>query len=359
MERHLKRVAWGVAAMVAMGAPSYAADVDGVMKGLKDVEVKGYVEASYNYNFNDPADQANRFRVFDGLANTFNFNMAELVLTKSTETGPGFGLVLNYGADTRLTSASPYSGIADDFDVQQAYVANRFMGGALEAKLGKYATLAGAEVIEGPSNYNISRSLLFGYAIPFTHTGLRVAYPAEMLSLTLGVNNGWDSALDTDKGKTAEAQVGVNLSMLALGVTGYYGTEGGDTRTLIDVLATIKPTDTIALVLNYDNGTQADGVAPGTDAGWSGYAAYLNLGLGDKHAVTVRGEVFDDEDGFRTGVAQTLKEVTLTFACKMMDSLEWRAEYRYDMSDVDAFVDSDGTAQDTQSTVALAAYYTF
>jgi hypothetical protein len=88
---------------------------------------------------------------------------------------------------------------------------------------------------------------------------------------------------------------------------------------------------------------------------------YANLGIGDKHAVTLRGEVFDDQDGFKTVTpgGQTLREATLTFACKMRESLEWRAEYRYDQSNQKVFVDDKGVAKDTQSTVALAAYYTF
>lgn len=69
--------------------------------------------------------------------------------------------------------------------------------------------------------------------------------------------------------------------------------------------------------------------------------------------------MFDDQDGFRTGVVQTLRELTLTFACKMMESLEWRAELRHDESNEDVFLDDEGVAKDSQNTIALAAYYTF
>jgi len=150
-------------------------------------------------------------------------------------------------------------------------------------------------------------------------------------------------------------------------VTGYYGPEStvgadADNRGVVDVVATIKPMDGLALVLNYDRGSQeAAGGAGTASALWQGYALYANLGIGDKHSVTLRGEVFDDQDGFRTSVAggQTLREVTLTFACKMRESLEWRAEVRHDESNQNVFVDDQGVAQDTQNTVALAAYYTF
>jgi hypothetical protein len=127
----------------------------------------------------------------------------------------------------------------------------------------------------------------------------------------------------------------------------------------VDVVATVKPMDGLTVVLNYDRGSQETFNVAGDSALWQGYALYANLGIGDKHAVTLRGEVFDDQDGFKTGTAQTLREVTLTLACKMRESLEWRAEVRHDESNRDVFVDDQGVAQDTQNTVAVAAYYTF
>lgn len=375
--RAVKQWTWGVAmAAAALGAPAYGADADAVMKGLSGVEVKGYVEAQYNYNFNNPVDntattanenQANLYRVFDTKANSFTFNMAELALTKSSEAGTGFGLVLNYGLDAKAINLDPATGPGDNFEVQQAYVSEKL--GGVELKLGKFATLHGAEVIEGPSNYNISRSFLFGWAIPFTHTGLRLhAEMGPMLSAHLGVNNGWDNVSDNNKGKTAELQVALTpMDMLAVSVTGMYGPEAtsatdNDNRGLVDVVATIKPMDGLAVVLNYDRGSQEAATGAGTPSAlWQGYAVYANLGIGDKHSVTLRGEVFDDQDGFRTSVAggQTLREVTLTLACKMAENLEWRAEVRHDESNQNVFVDDQGVAQDTQNTVALAAYYTF
>ena len=43
---------------------------------------------------------------------------------------------------------------------------------------GKYATHMGYEVIGGYDGYNdnFSRGFIFGYGIPFTHTGLKATY---------------------------------------------------------------------------------------------------------------------------------------------------------------------------------------
>ncbi len=66
---------------------------------------------------------------------------------------------------------------------------------------------------------------------------------------------------------------------------------------------------------------------------------------------------FDDEDGFRTGVAPQWKEVTVTLAYAPIDAVEIRAEARQDWSDVDSFVDTDGSIDDNQYSFALEAIF--
>ncbi len=122
-------------AAMALAAPAYGAEAEAVlMKGLSGVEVKGYVEAQYNYNFSDPITQTNAFRVFDATANAFTFNMAELSLTKSSDAGTGFGLVLNYGLDADLIASAPVftTATVSDFNVQQAYITQKVLGGNME-----------------------------------------------------------------------------------------------------------------------------------------------------------------------------------------------------------------------------------
>ncbi len=369
MRTRLMGIAVGVAAAaVAMGGASHAADVADVVKGAK---VSGYVDTTYTYNLNAPLSGVNGFRVFDTEANSFLLNNSELAFTKEAPAGgAGFGLVLNYGTDAQITQASGSvispDTLRNDFDIQEGYASYGFKSGKGWLRFGKFVTLTGAEVIRSPGDYNISRSFLFGYAIPFTHTGLRLHYEVSpMLSGHVGISNGHDNLKDDGKGKTGELQVSLSpVKMLALSVTGMYGDEasavGQDARGLVDVVATITPVDTMTIVFNYDRGSQKNGLGQNNSALWQGYAAYLNVGLGEKHSATIRGEVFDDQDGFRTGgTPQTLKEVTLTVACKQVEHLELRAEYRYDMSNQDVFQDDKGVAKDTQSTVGVQAIYSF
>jgi hypothetical protein len=352
-------------ATMALSAPAYAAG--GMLEGFAGVKANGYVEAQYNYNLNAPQNQSNVDRPFDNQANSFTGNMAELALNKTSDKGVGFGLVLNYAQDARVLDSTTTSPVF----VQQAYVSDRVFGDTVDLKFGKFATLAGAEVIEGPVNYNISRSLLFWYAIPFTHTGIRgnIGTGMKTVSLVLGVNNGWDNDVDGDTGKTLEAQVGLTpTDKVTVLLNGYYGAEtnttfgNDDARGLIDLVATLKATEGMTFVFNYDRGSQMAATGPFTGSAlWQGYALYGNFAVGEKHAVSARYEYFDDNDGVRTpfGAPVTGRELTLTYACKMKENLEWRAELRHDEANQDVFQEDDGTLTDSQNTIAVAAYYSF
>jgi hypothetical protein len=366
-----KQWTWMVGmAITATAVPAYAEDP---IEYLKDVAISGNIDVGYQMNLNQPkdstgADQASFGRVFDKHPNTFQLHLAELSLMKTPETGGGFGLVLNYGADVDTID------VTDSKFVQQGYVYYG-MGGGSNLKFGKLATLAGAEVIEGALNYNISRSILFGYAINFTNTGLRYTL-AGIGGLTLvgGINNGWNingGNADDNTGKTIEAQVGYSFGDLGgIVVNGMYGPEntavGADTRTLIDVVATLKPMDGLTFVLNFDTATQTNGVALGQDASWSGYALYANYAFSDATAATIRAESVDDGDNFLFSAGQpvtpstgiTMSELTLTVSHKV-GGIDWRAEYRYDKADEDVFLDDKGELKASQSTVAFAGYYVF
>ena len=66
-----------------------------------------------------------------------------------------------------------------------------------------------------------------------------------------------------------------------------------------------------------------------------------------------------DPDGARTGVAQKLKELTLTPEVKVSSHLILRSDLRIDWSDVESFEKKDGKSSKTQPTVILNAAYLF
>jgi hypothetical protein len=150
---------------------------------------------------------------------------------------------------------------------------------------------------------------------------------------------------------------------LSLVLNGMWGPErpgnDGDPRTLLDAVATFKAGKRLTLGANGDWGSDRNAVGPGQDAQWSGAAGYARFTVTPSFALVVRGESFDDRDGFRTGTAQTLSEFTLTPELRLTPHFLVRADARVDRSNHDVFEKSQPLATNTQSTVLFGVLYSF
>lgn len=343
----------------------------GEMLDASGVTLTGYVDSSFTYLSGAgvfTGDVPNR--VFDRERKSFNLHLVDVTASYLPEDGFGGLVQLSAGSDANVFAPAG-TGTDDEFDVQEAFA--QYAAGPFTFVGGKFVTLAGAEVIESPANLNFSRSILFGYAIPFTHTGVRAQTETEGgAKFTVGVNNGWDVfkesasvAADGDTADEKTLELGALFSptdFINVSAAAYTGNEPGaevGRRDLIDVVMAYLFSDTLTFVLNADWAQQEDAVAAGSDAEWKGVAGYANYQFAEQWRAVLRGEWFDDEDGFRTGVAQEWKEVTATLAYLPIDAVEIRAETRYDWSDIDSFVDTDGSVDDSQYSVGLEAIYKF
>lgn len=346
---------------------------------VKDVKANGFVSTAYNYNFNDPDSRRINFRPFNENDDSFNLDVAELVLQKDAakEGDIGFRTDIMYGYTIPKAIRSSWPGVAqsadDDVDIQQAYV--RYVapvGNGLALDLGKYITEMGAEVIEGYDawNFNYSRSLLFYYTIPFTHTGLRGSYKFnDKVSLIGQIVNGWDNVTDNNNGKTLCAHLmltPVNNTTLSLKyITGPEQTNNTDNiRDVYNINLTTNPIDKLTFNLDLVYGTEEsdpNNIAnPNTDSEWSGIAGIVRYVASERYAINVRAEMFEDEDGARTGTQQDMWEVTVTPEFTIKKNLVVRPEYRHDASDKKVFDKGDKTAdKKTQDTVAINVFFYF
>lgn len=331
------------------------------------ISVSGYVDTSYTYNTDSGYFVGGTpSRTYDYERNSFNFNMLDLTLSSLPKQGFGALVDLNAGSDARIDSVA--SGNNDQFDVQQGYV--NYASGPFGVMMGKFVTLAGAEVIKSPDNMNFSRSFLFGLAIPFTHTGVRSSYTvSDSLKFTVGLNNGWDTVRDSqaDAGKTLELGVAFNPTKdLATSVAIYHGRETSafgpnGMRTLVDGVASMDFSNALTGALNIDIAEQTDAMGPGRDAQWRGFAAYGGYKFSPMWRAAVRAEYFNDVDGFRTGTGtpNKLTELTGTVAFMPVKAVELRGEVRMDRSNKDVFRNTGGAGNKTQATAALEALYKF
>lgn len=335
-------------------------------KWFDEIAVNAFVSTAYEYSANRPAAGVNSYRVFDFNDNSFNLDVAEVVvqIAPSKPNDAGFRVDIAAGNSVPQISKAQDQTVAQ-FDLQQAfasYIAP--LGSGLRFDVGKYITHMGYEVIEGYDGYNdnYSRSILFGYAIPFTHTGVKASYAfSSKLSAMVEVVNGWDLVRDNNRSKS----LGVQLTLTPVGplsvLLSWMGgpelpNDNHSNRNTFDVVATFKPTSTLTLGLNGDYGME-DGtsrVNPGSDAKWKGIAGYGIIALTNKLSVALRGEMFHDDGGVRLGTdtRATLSEGTFTPAYKFTDHVVLRGEVRYDKAN-QPILTRRTTLSDHQTTAGL------
>ena len=343
------------------------------------VAVSGYVDVSYQWlGGSGQFSTGSPDRVFDGQQD--GAALHQIALSIALQPKDGFGAVLNLVAGQDADVFAPYDlnpGARSKFDFPQAYL--RYATGRLTVIAGRYVTLAGYETLDPRTDTNFSRSVLYGFAIPFAHTGLRATVVvSDAVTLNLGVVNGWDDLKDTNSAKTVEFGVTYAPTHAAsLTVDGYIGRErvGGLTSTgpegqrrLLDVIGSWAITDALTVVLNYDYGRQDHGAIDGQVARWQGLAGYVNYLFSGHWRASLRAEALEDPDGYRSSVQQRWAETTATLAWMPIRTVELRLEGRQDQSSRAAFVtrpapqESPGKPADLarrQGSVAFEGLYKF
>jgi len=357
-------VGLGVAGLLLAALPGLAAADDEAPKQTYDFS--GYVDAAYsNLSEGGVFPNGSTNRVFDTQPDAFNLHQAALFANINAKEKYGAFVNLTAGDDAAVMKSNGSN--TDQFDVTQAYF--RFQSGHTTFIAGKFATLAGYEVLDSRTNPVYSRSILFKYE-PFTHTGVRATFaPSDKFGISIGANNGWDQLKDTNTDKTYELGISITPSMAFSLYGNYYSGKEGPigaeaNRELFDLVVNWNIGDKLGLGLNYDDGTQKGSAGLGaitpTDAKWTGWAAYLKYKFSDTWNFLLRTEDFDDKDGYNTGVVQTWKETTVALAFTPTKTAEIRFELRDDTSNKNSFVNKEGTgAKDSQNSFAVEFLYKY
>lgn len=329
------------------------------------MDISGLIDGYYSYNANRPSDAANGQLndLYNFNDKTDQFNLAEARLTLNHDPDPvGAHVDLVFGRVNTLVNGGSH----DNLDyLEQAFVSLKPpKAKGLELDFGKFVTSAGAEVIESKDNWNYSRSILFAWAIPYYHFGLRSSMPVSKTD-TVGVQivNGWNNVTSNNGGVTVgltNALVKPKYSWFVNYYTGpaNYSTQQGY-KNLIDSTLTVAPTAKFSAYLNYDYGQNrnhtdlGEGEFDNSLTHWQGAAIAAHEQVTGTTALTGRFEYFSDPQG-TTGVAQDLKEFTGTYEYKWAEGLLSRVEYRRDWSTEPFFHKGDTNMVDAQSTVTVA-----
>lgn len=325
------------------------------------MDVSGFADGYYTWNDNHPTDanngQNNDLYNFNDEANQPSLDAAKV--TFNHDPGKlGARLDLIFGRTNTLMNPAGQLQY-----VEQAYLSTKPpKAKGLELDLGKFVTSAGAEVIEAKDNWNYSRSLLFSWAIPYWHFGVRSSMPVSKTeTVGLQIVNGWNNITKSTGGVTAGLTSAYVKPKYTWNVNVYTGPEDTPTqnayRNLFDTTVLFTPNTKFNWYLNYDYGRNGDslhnGMGDTVASHWQGVAAAAHEQITSKVAGAARLEIFNDAQGYATGTAQTLKEFTGTYEYHFKVGLLSRAEYRKDWSDEPFFHRGANGMTDTQSTVTI------
>jgi hypothetical protein len=328
---------------------------------FEKIKIEGMVDAYYSYRFQGTsADQTNELRIFDTLNNKFSLGFAKVAISMPTEP-VGFRLDVGFGPTAALIASdlavANTPGYVALQAIEQAYASVK-LGGLVTLDFGKFVTSAGSEVIEANNNWLQSRSINFGYAIPFAHTGIRASLPiGDMLTLQASIVNGWDSLYTSNKFKTFNLSAALNVAATGTSVfvNLYTGPQTTDyVRTLIDVVINQNIGDKVALNLGGDYATEGGAT---TSTSWYGASLMGKVQLGDMVRVSARVEYFNDVNGARTGATSGYVSATLgaAFIVSGLGNYELRPEIRHDQALADGITPFVGGTSASQTTISLAA----
>jgi Putative beta-barrel porin-2, OmpL-like. bbp2 len=245
---------------------------------------------------------------------------------------------------------------------------------AFSLSAGKFDTPLGFERDDEPLNLQATNSYNFDLARPTKMVGVIGRYTATpRMDVAAWIANGWQSDLEPNHGKTVGGRVGIRpTEQSSVGAGFLYGPEGLPGATQKRYLASFdyafEPTNgwIVGGEANI-GGDRANGPLAATK--WYGATASAFRRFGQNFGTTVRAEVFNDHNGARTGVPQTLTSFTIApmyflgvggegiFATIehttfRIPRFQLRGEIRFDRSTANTFVTSNGNSNWTVHYIA-------
>jgi hypothetical protein len=342
---------------------------------IDDFDLHGLLDGYGLYNSASPASERNQLRAFD-FDTGFRLGYARLTLARRPKlvgfrVDAGFGNTADvfYHQDPASVLGHAELARATSYFGQAFFTVVAPLEHPLMIDVGKFGTPVGLEDNESLNAWNDSRSLIYTWAEPSLHTGLRLSCKlTDTLDASAFWVNGWDAGLldGSDMRTWAGAITWRPTPSVEVSFVDMAGLERPPThlsgplsfRNVVDASVAYKTTEWLSLAASADH--VVDQGAGGVD--WWGAAGYARAQALYWLAFAVRGEYLADPSGFGTGTPQKLVEGTATL--ELLHKIERlrflaRLEYRHDRSTAhpfDAAVPASRATMDTFTAAGLVAF---
>ena len=312
---------------------------------FESVDISGVAAASYNHRVIEGEETTGGNPLFKTPnANTFQLDQIWMIVDKAPTEDSRGGFHAEFVAGT--SAASQVGTVAGDgtvgiYSAYASYLAP--VGNGVQIDVGKIPTPLGAEVVQTNGNYFITQGAVFGLQ-PVVHTGVAITTQlTDSLGFTGGIVNDVysDTGISGDNDKAYYGQFQYSGDAFGLNVGGIIGDAdasscGGTvgrssecTVSVVDVVLSADPTDSLSIWVNYDwfHQSGSDSAVNGDAHGISGAG---RLALSDDMGISTRIEYIWTEDDLTGGDDGELLTLTGTIDKTLAEGLVGRLELRYD-----------------------------
>lgn len=298
----------------------------------------GYVDTYYSWDSDKNGNPVRQFSATAPYREEFRLNIAQLSLKYNDEKVHG-AITLQYGDIPSVNWP------ASQQFVQEAY-AGFMPAKGLWIDAGYFLTHIGAEGLLPKSNFLTSLALATYYE-PFYQSGVRVSYEfSPKLYGALHLLNGYNVFTDNNMNKSIGLTLGYkpkdNIEVIYNNLAGNEmpSETDGKTRIYNNLVVKLSPSKKIDVLIGGDLAFQEKSGLTDTTASAIMYSglAVIRFKPSPKFSVSVRGEMFNDKDGFLSGVItqtdSTLSGlnaygITLGFEVRPVQHAYFRMEGRY------------------------------
>lgn len=349
------------------------------VSAMSEISLSGFVQASYFYNTDDPADKSSDGYLWNTIEDSFSINKVKLTLaSKPAERSgeawdAGFRASMIWGEDAPvLNTGGGRQGLED---LREAYIdLNIPIGDGLIVKAGQLISLLNFESGDGGAvNPNFSQGYQWFFTGNGPSAGVQGDYQfTDWLNVKARIQNGlYAGPVDGNDGKTFLGSIGLTPSANTwINLLGFFGEES-PTLDLYggSVLAGTKIGEALNLGLELDYFNFEPPTGSSSDLFSAGVWVWYDFT--SKFTAAVRAEYLDDPDGgglkgitlpgrpgsaiVSTDADGSIGSLTLTFTFKPVPNLRIQPEVRYDFAGYDGAYDG----EDGRFTIGAGVSYSF
>jgi hypothetical protein len=323
--------------------------------------ITGSADVYYRYDF--AKTKANNLTSFTNTQNAMTLGMASVKFEHKSDK---VGFVADLGFGMRAQEFA-YNDAGIVQAIKQLYISYS-PAEWLKFTAGSWATHVGYELVDPQLNRNYSMSYMFTNG-PFTHTGLKADITKGKHGFMLGVSNATDYRVPPDgqiNKKFFLGQYSIAFNDNFKLYLNYVGGKNPDSSktSQVDAVLTGKFSDNFSAGFNGTINTMKpwDGTKNVDGKSWWGSALYLNLDPKPWFGLTLRGELFNDDDQvkmFASAPAGGNIFATTLSANFKTGGFIFIPEFRFENASEEIFLDKDMLPTKSYGAFFIAAIYSF